>query len=185
MVDMAKDKEKIKGVKGVPNKHLHARVSFLQQASVYLASKQLNYRPTLAQDVRCSPQSETLDVREGDTNSAVDVLRTTGPNSHATSPGLVDRAPGDSSHLVSQMKQVAQKSQIRLHPAVKRATCKTCNAVLIAGESCNKFVENLSRHGRKPQADVLVLQCCACGTRKHYPIGAKRQQRKSKRADKP
>lgn len=52
---------------------------------------------------------------------------------------------------------------------------------LIEGHTSKKTVENLSKGGRKPLADILVLECKACGATKRWPVGAKRQDRKTKR----
>jgi ribonuclease P protein subunit RPR2 len=154
---MAKDK--IKGAKGPPNKHLAARTAFLHQAAVMLASQAAPSR-----------KGEFSDTEEQDI---------TGTNAAATLP------PHPTSGLpflfTAQLKQVALKSQVRLHTDVKRTICKACNAILIENQSCRKFVENLSRGGKKDWVDVLVIECLACGRKNRIPTGAKRQQRKSKR----
>ena len=55
--------------------------------------------------------------------------------------------------------------------------------VLVSGATCRKFVENLSNGGRKPHADVLVIECGSCGAQKRWPIGARRQRKKGERKD--
>ena len=74
------------------------------------------------------------------------------------------------------------KSQIRLSPAIKRSLCKRCDALLVSGSDSTSRLENKSRGGKKPWADVLVVTCNSCGTVKRFPVGAKRQ---SKRAERP
>ncbi|EME87281.1 uncharacterized protein MYCFIDRAFT_112416, partial [Pseudocercospora fijiensis CIRAD86] len=85
-------------------------------------------------------------------------------------------------HISSQTRQVALKSQIRPSSDFKQLSCKVCNAVLVHDRTCKRAIENASRGGRKTHANVLVVECIACGTKKRYPIGAKRQQRKKLRA---
>lgn len=189
---MAKDK--IKGPKGVPNKHLHARVTFLHQAASYLATQTTlatgNQEDTLA----ASNQDRHLHLRQADHCD-------TRHPAHApeTADGIQDRSGGTTEespvheirmtpkvglvpgglpfHLSSQSRQVALKSQIRLHPSIKRTSCKICDSVLIEGQTSRKYMENRSKDCKKPHADVLVVQCAACGAKKRYPVGAKRQTR--------
>lgn len=74
------------------------------------------------------------------------------------------------------------KSQIRLSQDVKHSICKRCSAILIPGSTSSSKVENLSRGGKKPWADVLVIECNVCSAQKRFPVGAKRQPRKNLRA---
>ena len=196
---MAKGKTKT----GVPNKHLHARISYLQQAAIYLALQGQHEDP---QHQEPSPlaQSKITEEASGQlfqkaavsglqpsgsyrdqvapklgTTSASGAHTSTGKPSHLafTTP----RSGGLSTHFVSHLRQVAQKSLIRVHPNIKHTICRTCSAVLIEGHSCKKYIENLSRRGSKPHADVLVLECVACGAKKRFPVGASKQLRKASR----
>jgi ribonuclease P protein subunit RPR2 len=88
---------------------------------------------------------------------------------------------GISRRLVTDMRSVTLKTRIRLAPAVKRTICKFCDSVLVEGESCTARIENKSKGGKKPWADVLVLECKACGGLKRCPINAKRPPRKTSR----
>lgn len=188
---MAKDKSK--APKGVPNKHLHARVAFLHQAASYLAAQNTlaagNQDNTLA-----ASNQDRLHLRQADHCD-------TRHPAHApeTADGIQDRSGGTTEespvheismtceagpfpgglplHLSSQFRQVASKSQIRLHPSIKRSSCKKCDSILIEGQNCRKYIENLSKDCKKPHADVLVVQCLPCGATKRYPVGAKRQNR--------
>jgi len=193
---MAKDKTK----SGVPNKHLHARISFLQQAATYL-TLQGQGKPANTLD----SGDHLLVSNKANEDSSI-------PDGHAQSNGKADseqqdhvghvyaphriaaQAPGHTKtpsatrlhtgglplHLATHLRQTALKSQIRLHTNIKRPICKRCSTVLIDGETCTKRVENLSRGGKKPHADVLVLECGVCGAEKRFPVGAKRQKRKVK-----
>lgn len=186
---MAKDKskEKAKGARNVPNKHLHARVSFLHQAATFLALReasspsQSSSEPSNNVDNRFTLEpaasSGHLDDSQMDYQESSNQSKTISSGESAEKP----LQSGLSFHLSSQLRQVALKSQIRLHPTIKRTGCKSCSAVLIEGQTCNKYLENTSKGGRKRQADVLVLECINCGSKKRFPIGAKRQENKALR----
>jgi ribonuclease P protein subunit RPR2 len=114
--------------------------------------------------------------------------------------GLSDMAHGDefahtsqerkvminlSHQVISDMRSVSLKAQIRQSPAIKQTICKYCDAVQIEGKTCHSTVENLSKGGRKPWADVLVTWCDTCGNAKRYPVSAApRQKRRSLRTPK-
>jgi ribonuclease P protein subunit RPR2 len=59
--------------------------------------------------------------------------------------------------------------------------CKSCNAVLVPGRTAIQRIENESKGGKKPWADVLVISCNRCGSKKRLPVGAKRQPKKRER----
>lgn len=88
---------------------------------------------------------------------------------------------GLSRQLASHILLVSNKSNVKLSKGLKRTICKRCTSVLIAGQTAQTRMENKSRGGRKPWADVLVNTCMACGMEKRYPVGAKQriQQRES------
>lgn len=44
--------------------------------------------------------------------------------------------------------------------------------MLIPGVSATYEVENKSKNGKKPWADVLIVGCKACGALKRFPVGA-------------
>jgi ribonuclease P protein subunit RPR2 len=97
------------------------------------------------------------------------------------------RNNGASRHMTAQCKGVSRKAQIRMSQDAKRSMCKRCETQLVLGQSSEEHVENLSRNGAKPWANVLVLTCLTCKAVKRYPIGAartsKRKDRQSKRED--
>lgn len=160
---MAKNKPQ-QGAKGAPNKHLVARIAFLHQAALSLASQAA--APS-AQPESTNPTADhdTAQLHELDTNAT----RRQPPRS------------GLPFYFTAQLKQVALKSQVRLQTDVKRAICKACNAMLIEHQTCITGVENLSRGGKKDKANVSVVECLACGCKRRVPLGAARQQKKSKR----
>lgn len=180
---MAKDKGKGQ------NRHLRARISYLQQAAAYLTEQQLQDTKTGSAP---PPPPQTERVAKGTTS--VDTLAPTDGNAGKpneqpsvdnegrpkSDTQLLQRG-GLAHHVSSHLRQVALKSQIRLCLSTKHSTCKTCDAVLIEGRTCRRYTENSSRAARKPHADVLVIECTACGTQKRFPVGAKRQKRKALR----
>jgi ribonuclease P protein subunit RPR2 len=175
-------KEKSKGAKGAPNKHLHARILFLQKAAEYLASQERESRRAPAP--HSANRDNADDVTRGTTLPVVGDS-TTHSGEAVTSPNTKETAMTQLSstmpaYMCSQLRQVALKSQIRLSRTVKQAVCKRCNSILVEGQTCNRFVENLSR-GNKAHADVLVLECRTCGGKKRFPTKTTRQKRKCER----
>lgn len=169
-------KEKGKGQKRVTNKHLHARIEYLRKAAVYLAGQP---------DASLTSQIEGQNT--GCSNSKSIGERTEALSSHQSCE-LTCVQPvcgGLSARLVEQLRQVAKKSTIRLDQSTKRSLCKRCNAVMQNSNQYTEHLANLSRNGQKPQADVLIRQCAACGAPKRFPVGATRQLRKSSRPPKP
>lgn len=138
-------------VKGVPNKHLHARTTFLYQAATYL----------------------TMQTAADDT--AAD--QTNRPRIQRHSPLALQ--------LGSDLQQVSRKGQLRLSVDLKRSMCKRCNTVLIPGRTATQNIENSSKGGRKPWADILLIECQTCGGKKRFPIGVRKQLSKSRRQDAP
>lgn len=150
---MAKAKEQ----KGVQNRHSYNRASYLYQAATYLASQSL--KP--AQDASSKSPSKS------DEHSA-----------SATSNRATQQM---SRHMISNLRAVSQKAQIRIGSQLKQTACKFCDTVQIEGQTCTSSVENASRGGRKPWADVLTIRCKTCGNSKRYPVSAPRQKRRSLR----
>ena len=187
---MAKDR----GKSGVPNKHLHARVSFLQQAASHLT-----LQPATSADA--GKQSSDNAENSARTRNDLSITPKIGPNNTSgpkeTANEHLEVASTDIQHqpfnihpsgglpllLTTHLLQVARKSQIRLQPGVKHQLCKRCHTVLLKDITCRKYIENLSKGGRKGRADVLVMECGMCGARKRWPIGASRQRRKEERLD--
>jgi ribonuclease P protein subunit RPR2 len=89
---------------------------------------------------------------------------------------------GAARRLVTDLRAVSLKARIRLSPTVKQTMCKYCDGLLIEGQTCTTVVENKSKGGRKPWADMLVRKCLACGNVKRHPLNSVRQKRKSLRA---
>lgn len=149
---------KAKGSKGATHKHLRSRIKFLHQASAYLLSSSGDRREDSANK---DPQDPALDESREACTHGIDT------------PGSMN-----SRRLLSHLRAVSLKSQIRLNPEVKHSICKRCNIHLIEGQTCVKSVENSSKGENKPWADVLVVECKSCGTKKRFPSGAKREKQR-------
>ena len=138
---------------GIPNKHIHQRASFLYQAATYL-------------DNASQPRKESKE------SSSEPAQITKNPRIGSSSSRL----------MISHMRSVTLKSQNRLSTSIKHAICRRCDNLLNEGTTLKTFVENKSRDGKKPWADVLVHECTQCGFVRRFPVGAKRQLRKQIRA---
>ncbi|KAK3068507.1 hypothetical protein LTR53_013861, partial [Teratosphaeriaceae sp. CCFEE 6253] len=185
---MAKEKTKA----GVPNRHLHARISYLQQAATYLT-----VQGRIDGGVQRSPDTDpaTAAIRIGDCRTEAPPTGDDGRAGTSSVASLdaeyaqdtkdsvlaLPHSGGVPLRLTSHLQQIARKAQIRLHPHIKHSICRTCSTVLVDGETCRKRMENLSRGGAKLHADVLVIQCAVCGAVKRFPVGATRQERKARR----
>ncbi|KOS17670.1 Ribonuclease P protein subunit rpr2 [Escovopsis weberi] len=157
---MAKAKAKAKGAaSSVQNRHIYTRASYLYQAASYLASRSLSRAP------EAGGPSEAGDAEDG--------------------PKKRQALMNTSRRFVSDMRSITLKTQIRCTPAVKRSICKFCDTLQIEGTTCRSVVENASRGGRKPWADVLVVRCQTCGNAKRFPVGAAKQTKRGERAKKP
>lgn len=145
-----------KNAKTLANRHMHCRISFLYDAAKYLALEGGEIPST-----REAISLQTVAV-DGDEFGA-------------------SRVPSAPHRLISHLRSVALKSQIRLSRQIKRSICKNCDAVLVGGESCRVYPENRSKGGKKPWADMVIVQCNACRTAKRFPVGATRQLKKNER----
>lgn len=154
-------KSKSLGTANVPNRHLHSRISYLYQAATYLS----NVQSTDAGDHDHAGE-ECLNAQDKQRN--------------------VDKAKNTplSRLFLSQLHDVSRKGQVRLSPNMKRTICRRCHALLQPGHSATMVVENPSRGGKKPWADLLVVQCNACGAQKRFPVGMTRQPGRCKRGSK-
>jgi ribonuclease P protein subunit RPR2 len=140
---MGKSKGK-KGAEGVPQRHLHARISYLFQASHYLST-------------RTKPSEKQV-------NDKISKDTQYGSLNHQGNPSQCQ-----SRHLTAQLKGVARKSQIRLSREVKRSICKRCGALLLPRQTSSQALVNESKGGRKPWADVYEVRCLKCQAVKRFP----------------
>lgn len=142
--------------KGIPSKHLHARTTFLYQAATYL-------------NLQTSPVDAVAE------NVTTEELLRIQPNQH------FQRHSPIALELGSDLQQVSRKAQLRLAVDMKRSICKRCNTVLVPGRTAVQTIENSSKNGRKPWADILAVECKLCGGKKRFPIGATKQPKRNAR----
>ncbi|KAK6513005.1 hypothetical protein TWF506_009167 [Arthrobotrys conoides] len=102
---------------------------------------------------------------------------------HQASTVLPPSSIGLSRYYTSHLLSVSRKSVQRLSPAVKHTICKRCSSSLLPGITSTTRVENKSRNGRKPWADVVVVTCGFCGCTKRFPALDK-EEMKAKKAEK-
>ena len=160
-------------------------MSYLYQAATHL----MNARPdrglgatNLTTSTTATESKFLGPVRSRSTNTKVKTLQTLPTISHASVNEVSTNTLGPSCHLISQLRSVSLKGQIRLSQAMKHSICKSCDALLVPGTTSSTRVENKSRGSKKPWADVLVTTCHSCSATKRFPVGAKRQRRRPHRA---
>ncbi|PQE32772.1 hypothetical protein CJF32_00001254 [Rutstroemia sp. NJR-2017a WRK4] len=147
-----------KGVAKVPNKNLYSRVSYLYQAATYLAMRE---------------QSGLDELSSNDTEDLWPAKKNESKPEASLQPL--------SRRLLSDLRSVSLKGVMRMSPAVKNSICKNCQTLLIDGSTSTTEVENKSKGGKKPWADVLVRKCNTCGLEKRFPVAAERQPRRPHR----
>ena len=158
---------KNKAVKGVSNPHLHARVSYLFQAANYLYSQRW---ATAASGNGPIPDQQ---MPQQDASTQADNEAVKGRSSHSIDKNL--DSLGQSRRLLAHMRTITLKSQVRLSRELKRSVCTRCDTLLVPGDTSRCFIENKSKGGEKPWADVYVVECLQCGAQKRFPVGSKRQ----------
>ena len=182
-----------KGSKGVPNKHLHSRISYLYQAATYLSLQQNT--KIYQKESKSAEEHEDIKVLESASTFSKLITASDSKVAHAGIYGSVlesstssvvlnptkPASSGLALQLSSHLRSVSLKSQVRLSRDLKRSICKCCSTILIPGRTSTTTIENQSRGGKKPWADILVIECSTCGSKKRFPIGSERQTRKTAR----
>lgn len=147
---------KNKAATSVQNRPIYSRISYLYQAASYLSStRQKESQP--AENAAEAPLSKGGEIAE----SAI----------AATKQAMSRR-------LLADLRASSHKSQIRLSPTMKHTICKYCDTLLIEGDTSTSAVENQSKGGKKPWADVLIVKCNTCDGRRRFPVQASRQKRR-------
>jgi len=160
--------------KSVQNKHLYARSSYMFQAAAYLSARAAEVREP-------GPSSHGFLNRSSELNNKQALT----PKPCATLPGRdtsTATLPGSARNLITQMRGVSRKTHTCLSKEIKRSICKRCDTLLVPAQTCKAEVENASKGGKKPWADVYVVTCLVCGTAKRFPTGMDRQKKKAQRA---
>jgi ribonuclease P protein subunit RPR2 len=156
---MAKAKSKKAG-NGPHQKHLRSRIAYLAQAARHLAT-------ATPSPPKYSAQGD-LEAKAGTSQGSVKSSQT---------------AYTHSRHLLSHLRTVSQKAQIRLSPDLKHSFCRRCDSLLIGGVTSDETIANASRNKRKPWADVLVRTCQTCGATTRFPLGKKPKVHKRAESD--
>lgn len=187
-------KTKVNTSKNQKNPHLRARVAFLHRASLLIAQTTCPSKHTKSQILETSDRSQhehtkELSLEQDAVHSSTSPATFQGPPlapSAPEPPSLVSPPLKNSIslRLVSDLKSVAQRSQIRLSPDVKHSLCKRCNAPLIQGKTSRTRIENHSKNASKPWAEYNVIECLLCSAVKRFPTKAPRQAKKSTRQQK-
>ncbi|KAI0475933.1 Rpr2-domain-containing protein [Xylariaceae sp. FL0804] len=156
---------KSKAAAGVPNRPIYSRISYLYQAAAYLGTS--SRRPEPRDGPAPAPAVVGSDGQ--------------GRNLAALGGGGSTGERALSRRLLTDLRGTSLKSQIRLSPAMKHTICKYCDSLLVEGETSTSVVENASKGGRKPWADVLVVRCHTCAGTRRFPVQAPRQRRRTAR----
>ncbi|KAF2839794.1 Rpr2-domain-containing protein [Patellaria atrata CBS 101060] len=147
----------VKKAKSVPNRHLNARISYLHQAASYLEAIQ---SPILKHQGYGVQSSSVTDIQ-----SVIEPQQTT------SAVQLKPLSSGLHRYYLATARITARKAVVRISPSVKRTMCKRCDTLLVPGKTSRLRIENASKGGSKPWADVLVVECLECGMLKRFPVG--------------
>ncbi|KAK0125055.1 hypothetical protein ONS96_008923 [Cadophora gregata f. sp. sojae] len=150
----------------VPNKALYSRVSYLYQAAAYMATQQQFSRST---GCRSTADAEHHSKQTFETTPEI-----------LSNPRVSPSQPA-SRRLVSELRTVSHKVLMRMSPVMKHSLCKNCDTMMIDGSTCKNVIENRSKGGKKPWADILVRRCNTCGLEKRLPLNSARQKRRRQR----
>ena len=180
----------------VPHKHIHSRITFLYQAANYLSqvSKEDGGYPEKAANgeqasTKATEEKLPIDVSPQESSTVVGPVASSVSNIPNQQQGLEQNGSstkiGQSQRLMSHLRAVSLKSQIRLSSSIKHSFCRHCESPLIPGSTSSSKIENTSRGGRKPWANILVVTCKICGASRRAPVGAERQRKKKDRLQQP
>ncbi|KAK2791590.1 hypothetical protein FQN52_004781 [Onygenales sp. PD_12] len=181
---MAKAKaQKGSGGAAQSHRHLRARIAYLHQASLFLQSASVSTPTKPATSAHIQNSSSNHHIKESNEPCNVPGPATAQGNIGTPNHQDVPRVPVSklARQFASQLRGVSRKSQIRLSIDIKRSVCKRCDSLLLPNSTCVETVENASRGGKKPWADVRVVRCNSCGYQKRYPQTGKRSLKLAER----
>jgi ribonuclease P protein subunit RPR2 len=173
----------------VPNRQTHTRISFLYQAANYFAS--LDTAPssdTPNEAIKSYQEGFMFPEAHPTHGKSTDVASPSQkPSEIVSESAKADSATDEvqhqspvSAHLASQILSISRKGQVKISQSMKRSICKRCNVILHEGKTSAVSLENRSRGGRKPWADILLVTCLACGMEKRYPLGNQKTSQRRK-----
>jgi ribonuclease P protein subunit RPR2 len=151
-----------------PQKAMHSRVSYLYQVAAHLEThqQQLHHRDRQVEIVHPDPEQSVENLQSSPVSKIY-------PH---------DDAKNISRRLVSELRSIALKAQLRISPEMKHSICKNCDTLLVNGSTLTSQIENKSKAGKKPWADVLVRKCTICGHETRTPVALQRQKRRPERS---
>ncbi|KAM4064881.1 RNAse P rpr2/Rpp21/SNM1 subunit [Hirsutella rhossiliensis] len=164
---------KSKSNSGVQNRAIYSRASYLYQAASYLACRANEADAGRPPSDGGSKDKPSLEKGSQGAN-----------NAQVSSDKQRKQLRNMSRRAISEMRAVTLKTQIRQSQALKRTVCKFCDTLQVEAHTCRSTIENPSRGGLKPWADVLVMRCRTCGNAKRFPVSAPRQKRMTLRSPK-
>ncbi|RVX71432.1 hypothetical protein B0A52_05004 [Exophiala mesophila] len=156
---MAKAKPTKANKPGIPQKHLHSRLSYLHQAATLLTTA---HHATQTETAASHNKTQISD------------------NQAAETPISRTIPPREANRLLSHLRGVSRKSQLRLSPKMKHTICRRCDSLLIAGMTSSAIVVNDSKDATKPWADVFEIRCKQCDTVKRFPVGVETDAKKGR-----
>lgn len=158
----------------IQHRAMYSRMSFLYQAATCMAAVEAG-RSDPGLSPKANPPTAAADcdahMEEGDSHG--DDTRHD-ESSYSKTQALSRR-------LLTDLRSVTLKTQIRMTSDIKRTICKYCDTLLIEGQTCTSTVENKSKGGKKPWADLLTIKCHTCSRKRRYPVNAPRQKRRPHR----
>ncbi|KAF7969067.1 hypothetical protein HWV62_28419 [Athelia sp. TMB] len=135
-----KPKDDAPNASGVANRDILQRLSFLYQASVYLAAAAPHPAP-IPSDPQPKEITPKAKRRKRPVLSTADLARS----------------------YVRSMRAVGQKTTTKMDPSVKRTLCGGCSTVLLPGTATVR-VKPMRSHGHG-----VTYTCAACGTARRIP----------------
>lgn len=156
----------------IQNRAMYIRMSFLYQAATCARMLLEDDKPKSEKSTQPTTPAATDSETQMDHDHKDDTSYE--GSSSPTAQALSRR-------LLSDLRSVHQKTQIRMNSDIKRTMCKYCDTLLVDGQTCTTTVENNSKGGKKPWADLLTIKCHTCGRKRRYPVDAPRQKRRPHR----
>lgn len=168
--------------------HLRARLDYLHKAAAYLQSTAISQQQTqrsgdeaVMRDDRVDSSRQVVPVSM-DHDATVTAAEKKGMGgTNQPHQAKSDNLLNTSRVYMSQLRGISLKTQQRLPQELKRSICKRCDTLLVLGANCTQEIQNASREGKKPWADVRVVRCTTCGTEKRYPQTDRRSKKLGER----
>ncbi|KAK7005809.1 RNAse P Rpr2/Rpp21/SNM1 subunit domain-containing protein, partial [Favolaschia claudopus] len=135
MAKKIKDDTQAPNPNNIVNRDIMQRLNFMYQASVYLSS----VLPLPSPSTTTTPRKRAKRTRK---------------------MGVHDL----SKSYINSMKIVANKTMVKMDPAVKRTLCNGCNIVLIPGSTATVRVKSSKVHGH-----VMHYRCNSCKSTRRIP----------------